>query len=586
MHEYLIKNCRVVDGTGRDAYQANLAVSAGIISYLGPQKPQAKCVLEGTGKTITPGFIDIHSHGDVSAPYYRYMESCLMQGVTTLVGGQCGYAPAPCNKFWTSQFIEMECLQRFGTRPGDVPLLGPPEGMVPLIRERFGVDFDWRTYHEYVAKLSRQGMGINMVSFVGHGAIRAQVMGEDHRRAATQSEIDAMKEYLIEAMEAGACGLSLGLDYATGCFADSNELLQLCACLRLYQGILAVHWRKTGLRDATARRQRRIDGVREALELARKTGVQLQISHLASGYEIFPSDNDALAVCAARETLRLIEEYRAQGVNVYIDVIPNTTGGIIYAPDLAMALLPEVLSCGTREAFAERLTEPDYRASLIQRIHAGQFYDINPLIDPEWDRVCVILRCKRDSYVNRTILELAREAGIDSVEMVLRLLQEDPYTKVFRPMRGVQPAAIAEMINDPHASIGTDSFSVDLSPLFIYDQKPDMPCYYPNPNTYHGIIHYIQAYPQQRFEDTIHKITGLPARIMRLQDRGTITVGAKADLLLFDPHQLRTNSDLLDPRHSPSGMDYVFVNGVPAVVNGKLTYSLSGQFIHWQSTVR
>ena len=127
---------------------------------------------------------------------------------------------------------------------------------------------------------------------------------------------------------------------------------------------------------------------------------------------------------------------------------------------------------------------------------------------------------------------------------------------------------------------------MDLSPLFIYDQKPDMPCYYPNPNTYHGIIHYIQAYPQQRFEDTIHKITGLPARIMRLQDRGTITVGAKADLLLFDPHQLRTNSDLLDPRHYPSGMEYVFVNGVPAVVNGKLTYSLSGQFIHWQSTVR
>lgn len=583
MHTYLIKSCTIIDGTGHDSYTANLAITNGIISYIGTETPEAEHVIDGTGKTVTPGFIDIHSHGDVSAPYYRYMESSLMQGITTFVGGQCGYAPAPCDKYWTSQFIEMECLQRLSDIPGNVPLLGDPKKMEPLIYERFHIDFNWRTYHEYVKKLQEQGMGVNMIAYAGHGAIRAQVMGRDHRRTATQTEIDQMKEYLIEALDAGACGLSLGLDYAPGCFADQNELIQLCECLKTHNGMLTSHWRKTGLRDASARRQRRIDGVREMLELARKTGIQLQISHLMAGYEIYPSDNDTLAVCAVQETLRLVDEYRKTGVIVYIDVIPNMTGGIIYAPDLAMALLSEVFACGTREAFAKRLNDTEYRANLVHKVHTGQFYDLNPQIDPEWDRDCIILKCSKEKYINHNIYELAQDAKMDSVNFVLNLLAKDPYTKVFRRMRGVNPAAIAAMIQDSHAAIGTDSFTMDLTPLFIYEQKPDMPCHYPNPNTYHGMIHYIKNFPQECFEETIHKITGLPAEIMHLKNRGTLIEGNQADVLIFDPEHLSENVDLLDPRHYPSGMEYVFVNGVAAVADGKLTHTLAGKFLNWKT---
>ena len=577
MHELIIKNGRIVDGTGRDIFFTDIAVNNGRISHIGKSEIEAVLEIDAQGMVVAPGFIDIHSHGDVSAPYYRYMQSSLMQGVTTLVGGQCGYMPAPCDRYWTSQFIEMECLQKFADELGVIPELGLPESMAPLIKERFGVDFDWRDFAGYVRKLRVQGIGVNIMAFAGHGAIRSQVLDYDYKRPAIDTEISAMNEYLEEAMAAGACGMSVGFDYAPGMYADRHEILKLLATVKRYGGIFATHWRRTGERTANASRRSRIDGIVEALELAAEAEVQLQISHLMTGYEIYPSDNDVLSVCSADETLAMIDAYRKRGLTGYHGVIPNITGGILLAPDLGMPFLKQMLECGSRGAFAEKLHDVSYLEALKKNVTTGSIYDVNPLIDPEWDARCTILSCKFDDYYKRSLRDISAELDMDSVSGLLTLLREDPYTKVFRPMQGVTPSNIKRLISDTHATIGTDSFSIDLTTRFPFAE--DMPLYYPNPNTYSGMFHYLLEYPEMRLESTIHKLTGLAASIMHLSDRGILACGNRADIVIFDPQKLELNESLTDPRRYPVGIEHVIVNGTAAVCFGEPMLTLSGKFI-------
>lgn len=579
MHELCIQNGTIVDGTGKPAYQADILVNGGKITAIGHAEGEAAVTVDAAGLTVTPGFIDIHTHADVSAPYYRYMQSSLMQGVTTAVGGHCGYAPAPCDRYWTSQFIEMECLYRFATEPGVIPLLGDPEKMAPLIEERFHTPFDWRTYGEYAARLNRHGLGANLMAFAGHGAIRSQVMGWDYARPATQAETAAMAEYLLEALDAGACGLSIGLDYAPGAYADREELLTLLRCVREHGGIFTSHWRKTGIRDQSAGRQAKLNGIRETLQLALEAGVRLQLSHLSSGFDLYPY-SAALDERAAEETLKLVDCYREQGLDVCFDVIPHITGGILYAPDLAMPLLRDLLACGTRQAFSQKLRNEAYRGALLTRILGGAYYDINPLLDPAWDENCVITACAEGSHAGKTLREIARAQRTSSVEMYLKLLAADPYTKAFRPMRGVHPSAIKAFLAHVCASPGTDSFSIDLTTQFPYGA--DMPLYYPNPNTYNGMLRYLKEYAPTPLTEAIHRLTGLPAAIMRLADRGELSPGKAADILIFDPNALDLNEDMLDPRRYPRGMRHVFVNGVEAVKDGAPTRSLSGRFIKYR----
>lgn len=577
MYDILIKNGMLVDGSGSVKSRKDLAIKDGQIIRIGDLSGEdAVRIIDASGKTVTPGFIDIHSHADVSVPYYPDMQSCLMQGITTVIAGQCGYAPAPCDQFWPSQFIEMECLYQFSAQPGTIPLMAPADEMAPLIKQRFGTEFDWRSYHEYVKRLKRTGLGANMRAYAGHGAIRTQVLGWDCKRHATDREIAQMQDYLIEAMDAGACGISYGLDYAPGAYASRKELVTLARTARKHGGMLAMHWRRTGIRGAGATRQPRINGIKEALEIATEAEIRLQISHISSGFDIYPA-HPAVNACAIQATLDLFEHYQQSGIDAWIDVTPDITGGIACAPDLAMPLLKYMLCVQSREAFVEKLHESSYLDSIRQDIIAGNLYDINPIIDPDWDSNFHITQHENAIFSGKTVAEVSHELQLDPISTYLELVKADPYAQFFKTTRGTTEATVQQLIDYPQAAVGTDSFAVDLTPLFTY--APGMPAHYPHPNTYCGMINFLLKYSQGNFESAVHKITGLPAQMANLHDRGVLSEKKAADIVILDENKLDNNTSCFDPRRYPKGIECVIVNGIIAIENGICTGSRAGTFL-------
>ena len=577
MFDVLIKGGTVYDGSGRPAYTADIGVTDGCIAAIGTLTADAKEVIDASGKAVTPGFIDTHSHGDLTLPFYPEMESKVRQGITTIVGGQCGLSPAPCDKWWENQYYEQMQILELSGNLLSAPLLARPEQLSPLMQRDFGAPIDWRSYAEFLAVVEQRGIGANYLPLVGHGAIRLQVLGEDYKRTATDAEIEQMKAYLRAALDAGAAGLSSGLDYQPDIYCDFRELKALCEVVAEYGRIYDPHWRKTGLREGTPKKQKKIGGIIEALELGLQTGVQVHLAHLSVGFDVFPADDSYMAAAAAKRTPAIIDEYRQKGVRVTHDTIPNVTGGIFLEPDLAIAFLPWIKPCGSVEHFAKNLQAADYRATIAKEIYAGKHYDLNPLDNPDWANTYTILRHGDGRYNGRKIGTLADELGREHLDFVFDLLAADPYTKVFQVTQRMNESSVREFVNDPHGTIGSDTYAFDDKA--IIGNGVGMPPYYPSPNTYCAFVRYLLEYPQASFEASIYKVTGLPAKIFALADRGLLEVGKRADILVIDRDALRSNEDHIEPRVYPDGIEAVLVNGVAAVRGGVPTYSRSGMVL-------
>ena len=578
MLDLLIRGGTVYDGTGKAGFVADVGVKDGNIAAIGDLKnEQAARVVDAAGKAVTPGFIDMHSHGDLTLPFFPEMESKVRQGITTIVGGQCGLSLAPCDQWWESQYFEHDQLAELGDNMVSPPYLVKADALSPLMERDFGYPIDWRSFEEYLSSARKKGIGANYIPLVGHGTIRAQVLGLDFKRTATDDEIEQMKAYLHAAMKAGAAGMSSGLDYAPGIYCDFRELKAMCEVLAQYGGIYAPHWRKTGLREGTPKKQKKIEGIIESLELGLQTGVQVHLAHLSCGYDIFPNGDSYMAAAAAKRTLAVIDEYRQKGVRVTHDVIPNTTGGILLNPDLALSFMPWLKPCGTREQFAKNLHAPDYRALIAETVYSGQYYSINPQVNPDWAGAYTVLQHKNAEYVGKNLQTLAAEKGRTDLDMALDLLMEDPYTKTFQVVQGMVESSVREFIADENGTIGSDTFALDGKAIVPLGEN--MPPYYANPNTYCGFVRYLCEFPQESFEATVRKVTGKPAEILGLTDRGVVAEGKKADLLVIDRQNLRTNENHIDPRVWPDGMEYVFVNGEAAVWQGDATGARAGRVL-------
>jgi len=335
--DIIIKNGNIIDGTGSPPFTGNIGIKNGKIIYVTKSEIEedADITIDATNLTVTPGFIDVHAHADETLLIYPTADNYIAQGVTTVIGGNCGFSPAPVGDLWLLSFWELSWwheLQPFKYYP---PLMHPIEKVNEKLAEKFSFTIDWRTFNEFLNKVSKKGISVNYVPLVGHNAIRATVMGNDYKREAKLNEIEKMKEHVREALEAGAHGLSTGLDYAPGYFANTQELIELVKVIKEYDGIYATHWRRTGIRTETRRETRppeKIKGIIEAIEIGRKTGVPVQISHILTAYTIYPPPPPSLLEAAAKATLKVIEDAKKNGVDVAFDVIPNTTGGVFSVP--------------------------------------------------------------------------------------------------------------------------------------------------------------------------------------------------------------------------------------------------------------
>ena len=577
MYDLIIRNGMVYDGSGKPGFRADIAIKDGIIKIVGVTEEDAKTVIDADGKQVTPGVIDMHSHGDLSVLQYPDAESALGQGITTVFTGHCGMGMAPIGKYWKTQgddLFAMEAIQPLtsvGTFPGRT-VVCLSEQMRKAYQSYFGIEMDWTSFGEYMDRISAQGVGVNMVMLVGYQQIRQQVLGADACRPAAEAEICRMEELVEESMRDGAFGLSIGYDYSPDKDATSEELDRMALVVKKYNGIVAAHTRNGKDGDSA---WMPIDGYREFLELGLRTGVPIHISHIHYGYAGLPKDR-YMCSDGNRRVLSLVEEYRKKGVRVTWDVLVEHSSAFYYHPELCSSLIYYILSAGGKEPFATLLQDETYRAWIIGEISAGK-HIVFPRLDPQ----CRIIRCKNRNYLEQTLAELAEKAHVTVAEMLIHILSEDmdtlakpvlPYER-YKDDQGQYRCGL-EFTRSEEACIGTDNC------LFHYDyegHQPGLPHFPSTPTSYHGFVRYLLDEEDVPFETSIRRLTGNAADALGFTQRGYLREGQAADIVILDRERLNTNLNYEDPRRQPVGIEYVIVNGVTAIEKGVLMHTRSGQ---------
>lgn len=585
MRDILLKNGMVVDGSGAKPYVADVLLSRGRIARIGRgiDTPGAE-VVEASGRYIMPGFINMHSHADCSAAMYPNMESSLGQGITTEFAGHCGLGVAPVRDYWMYMFPEKRAFTRVmpepigGINPYHFYAL-PTDALRPAFHQAYGEALDWASYGEYIAHLKRVGTGCNFALVAGQSPMRLQAMGFDFRRDATEAEICAMEESLSEAMDGGAMGLSLGLDYQPSLYASRAEMLRLMRLVARRNGIVTAHTRNV----PNAYYGREVNfhsGLIEFLELGLESGARVHVSHIQNAFKSTP-DNAAMARAGVEQTLEILESYRLKGLEVGWDVIPRHAFGPFHYPMAASLFQPYVEQCGGVRRFAQLLGTGNYfdvvEAEIRGGNHAsrGVFTRINPVQNPDWDVQQRFTKLENTAWLGKTIREAAR--GRDSLRFLMEVIREDPYACVISLSRRPEHTPDRDaFVEDARACIGLDTWSFDYDARL---SEGDLPLECGSPATYSGMTRFLEDEQARPLEERVRRLTGNAARCLGLNDRGLIREGYRADVLVIDFARFCSNEDLSDPRRGASGLEWVIVNGEVAVRDGVHTHVRSGEIL-------
>lgn len=377
----MIVNGRVLDGTGSPWFKADVGVVNGRIVYVGElENVDAELIIDAEGLFVCPGFIDVHSHSDFTLLVNPKAESKVRQGVTTEVIGNCGSSAAPVK--------------------GEVAR----DRLLSMTR-RYGVEFSWSTFSEYLEVLEGVGVAVNVAALVGHGTVRRCVLGLESRFP-TKDELDEMKALVAEAMEAGAFGMSSGLVYPPGRYASKEELIELCRVVAKYGGFYASHIR--------GERETIVEATAEAIEIGERAGVSVQISH-------HPAKIGGWG--RSRDTLRLIEEARLRGVDVTCDLHPYIAGSTGLS-----ALLPAWVQEGGVEKIIERLSDYELRRKIVLDMIEEPVPGPGPcgLVKRGlWDKI-VLSYCRRnEDLIGKNFEEIAKIRGKDPFEAYFDLVVEE-----------------------------------------------------------------------------------------------------------------------------------------------------------------
>lgn len=577
--DVIIRNGDVIDGRGKPRLKQDVGLKGDSIAAVGDLKgASAPRTVDAAGQVVTPGFIDMHSHADQTILVYPHAQSFIGQGITTTVCGQCGFSPAPLHKHYAATWWEHNWWDRVERRKYYKEVVGDLQKAKKAAKDVEGLDMDWSTFGEWLDRLDRDGIGLNLAPLVGHGTVRAAVMGPDYRRHATKDEIEAMKRYVEEAMDSGAQGISNGMDYAPNSYCTPEESVEVIGVATKKGGLFATHWRRTGLREGFGN-PGLIQGLKEAIEIARKTGAKFEVAHLGPAFQILPSPTPKLTECAAEETLAVIDEAIKSGIDLTFDVIPNSqTGGVSYSKYLASPLSPWLKASGSMERFAENLKAPDLREEIREYIMAGKWYVLNPIVQPGWAGAIQIARSKVTGVDGKTLAEVAEERGQDALDTLMDVLSEDPYTTT--GLRKGDETTKRMFFKHPRAMVAIDTFVVDET-----CEGKNPPYMLPNPNSFAGMARYLSLYATADvlgLEEGVRRVTGLPSQRLGLSDRGTIVQGKKADIVVFRPEAVKDRTTEDEPRQYPDGFSWVFVNGVAAMEDGKLALTRSGRALRRQ----
>ncbi|MCS7206613.1 MAG: D-aminoacylase [Dehalococcoidia bacterium] len=524
-YDLLIRNGDIYDGTGAPPFRADIGIVGGRIVAIGLLESPSHDTLDATGLAVAPGFIDVHTHSDISFLVDADAQSKVRQGVTLELAGNCGMSMG-------------------------APLIGEARRSLQDRVNAYGVPFtpDWTTFGEYLERVEKARPPLNVACQVGHGSVRMAVLGWADR-APTPQELDTMRSLVADSLEAGALGFSTGLFYAPGSYARTEEVIELAKEAGKRGKIYSTHIRDEG--DVSVGL---FSAVQEAIEIGRMAGVRVQVSHLKCMGPFAWGKADML--------LERLEKGRAEGVDVAGDQYPYTAGSTY----LAAIAFPRWAQVGGRETLLHNLQDAAFQARL--RAATAENYTRRGGAE----RVVIAYLPSRRDLEGFSIAQIAERWGVDPVEATLRIYQEGEAFVIIHQMEERDVERIAAY---PWSAVASDGSSLRAEGPLSAGK--------PHPRSYGCFPRFLARYWRERrcvsLEEAVRKMTSLPATRLGLTHRGRIAPGYWADIVCFDPRTVADTATFQDPHRYPQGIPHVVVNGIPVVRNGEYTGRRPGRVI-------
>lgn len=531
--ELLIKNGRLLDGTGADWFRADVAISEGKIVEVGRVSGfHADKEIDATGKIVSPGFIDMHSHSDMTALLYPEAESKVKQGVTTEVVGNCGFTLAPVAD------DTLELLKR------------STDTVTPVSA---ALTWDWKSLSDYFERVGRLGHSVNYAPLVGQGTIRLSVMGFE-KREPSDSEIRKMGSLLRDEIRDGAFGMSSGLVYTPGCFSKTEELVEVAKSMSAEGGLYFSHIRNesSGVLGA----------VGEAIRIGEEANVPVEVSHV----KVMGKSNWGLS----SKIISLLEEGRQKGVEVNADMYPYTAG-----ETALWAALPAWAQEGGVDASLARLKETTFRERVKSEMISPREGTQSFVADAGWEGIQIPSVGSGDKAVQgRTMAELAARDGMEPFDRFVKMLLDEK-GEAAMIVHSMGEADVSTFMANPLVSIGSDQNGVTpgRGPLGGLLHPRAYGCF---PRV---LGRYVRENQILGLPEAIRKMTSLPAGKLRLKNRGLVMPGYWADIVVFDPMTIQDRATFENPTLFPEGIDCVIVNGTPVVEKGVHTGSRPGKVL-------
>ncbi len=521
MLDIIIKNANIIDGTGSPAFRGDIGIKEDEIEKIGDLHDERAAVeIDAERKNVCPGFIDVNNHSDT---YWRiflnpHLESLIYQGITTIVGGNCGTSLAPLASPET-----IDAIQKWTNIKS--------------------VNINWLKLKEFFAVLEEKKLSPNFATLVGHATLRRGIIG-DEARSLLPKEVEALKKNLEKAMKEGALGMSTGLIYSHARLAPYDELLSLAKIVKKYNGVYATHIR--------SEQSDFLEAIKEAIEIARESGVKLHISHLkVIGEKNWPKMNEAL---------ESIEQAKGEGADVTFDVYPYTaTGSVLYS------FLPAWVSEGGKKNMLHRLKDSIIRAKVIAEMKESEF---------DYSKIEIAISPLNKTLARHNILEIAKsqEKSVEEAIIDIFIASEG---MVVTSVEALSEENIKQALAHPLSFVATNGAGYD-----IFHAKTGERVHPRNFGTFIKVLSkYVRDEKLINLETAIYKMTGAPAEKFGIKKRGVLKESYFADIIIFDQNNLESPATTENPYQYSKGIETVIINGEIVLDGGKYNGNRNGRVV-------